>query len=235
MTDNSIHANTVPSLDEMLRRAYVGNMQKAGELSKSIHAESSKNLRWERVRHLRIIGDGYDIPLGVFQCVNLPRGFYLNDDGSWLLVILSKKPDLQGYIDRCAQYLQSLWIMNTEMYSKDLSILPNLKALRLEDNRLLNSITHLETLTDLEELSIRDCPRVTELPGLENLTSLTELDLYGCINLMILPPLDRLEHLRVLNLSLCNKLSKISGLDKLSQLSKMELHGCSSKIGRAHV
>ena len=228
MTDNSIHANTVPSLDEMLRRAYVGNMQKAGELSKSIHAESSKNLRWERVRHLRIIGDGYDIPLGVFQCVNLPRGFYLNDDGSWLLVILSKKPDLQGYIDRCAQYLQSLWIMNTEMYSKDLSILPNLKALRLEDNRLLNSITHLETLTDLEELSIRDCPRVTELPGLENLTSLTELDLYGCINLMILPPLDRLEHLRVLNLSLCNKLSKISGLDKLSQLSKMELHGCSS-------
>ena len=78
----------------------------------------------------------------------------MNADGSWLLLILPEKPNVSDYFSRCGKYLESLAIMNTQMYSRDWSKLSGLRELYLEDNRLLDSIGQISCLKKLEQLSI---------------------------------------------------------------------------------
>lgn len=194
----------VRKMDSMCHQAYSGFDKEREELASFICAVSPQNIRWDMLRHIRIIGYNDD-ELVWFENLGITKGFHVNADGSWLLIFLPEKEQPLDHIARSAQHLETLWIWNLQMNSLDLSPLPVIKLLHIRDNPKLQKIEQLASLTTLEELSIRECPSITELPSLESLTNLTELNVFRC-----------------------NKLTSLSGLEFLSQLAHLSLSDCDS-------
>ena len=213
-------------LDDLLYEAYRESSFDGNNLLKHIRPVSSKNIHWDRLQHLRIIGDDNADIVSKFENAGLPRGFYLNADDSWLLILLPEKPKLKDYLIRSGQYLETLWLIYTQARSCDLGIMPNLRKLTLRNNRLLDTLGHLGSLSNLEFLYIFDCPLISELTGLENLTNLIFLDIAVCPHLALLPSLDKLVKLKHLDIFECDSLREIPPLDTLSQLTALHISLC---------
>jgi len=216
----------VEDLDEWVQSVYMDHIP-GNFLRGYIVRESPKNIDWKRLRYIRVLGDDDKSYLENFECVDISRGFYLNADGTWLLLILPEKPHMGEYFSRCSRNVESLWILNSQMYSRDMGKLPGLRKLLLRDNRLLDTIERLDRLTELEELTITNCSRLTELPGLGKLTKLASLCIYGCSSLTALPGLDKLTRLTALFLYECDSLTALPGLEKLTSLTSLNLSDCS--------
>lgn len=216
----------VEKLDGMLSHAFYRINRDEKKLLKLIYPNSPQKIHWEAIRHLRVIGDNSEIPLEYFEKLGIHRGFYLNTDGSWLLVILPENSNLHEYLLHCGQQLESLWILNAKMHSLSFCRMINLKTLYLIDNSLLVAIEQLACLTKLEKMILQNSPVLTELPGLEKLACLTSLSIRKCGLLSILPVLDALTELTSLSLSRCNNLSTLVGLEKLTKLTTLDLSGC---------
>ena len=258
----------VERLDEMLQNVYSGinstddlkrfvytvtdwDAEKEDALKDYIYAEVARKIRWEKIRHLRIIGDDDPAYPENFETEGIPRGYHLNLDCGWLLVVLPERPHLGDLFSRCGMYLDSLWILNSQMYSRNWKKLHGLKQLYLADNPMLDTIEGIGCLSDLEQFTIVNCARLTQildlgnlkrlkqlriedcdklktLSGLENLTQLTKLDLSRCDGFTALPALDQLTNLTTLDLDECTNLAALPGLGKLTQLTKLDLSWCDS-------
>ena len=83
-------AVSVEKLDEWVRDGYDWWAEEdlAG-LREFIWEDTQKNIAWKQLRYLRIIGDDQKEPVQRFEKAGIPRGFYLNADGTWLLLILA--------------------------------------------------------------------------------------------------------------------------------------------------
>ena len=214
-------AAPVKKIDNIFHHAYIGFGKESDELANFIYAVSPQNIHWDKLHHLRIVGNDKDERLINFKTLGISKGFYLNADGSWLLIILPEKSHPLDYIVHCAKHLNSLWIWNVQMDSLDLGILPVIQMMHLRDNFVLHSIERLASVSKLEQLSIINCPSLTDLPGLEKLTSLTELDVSKCKNLASLPGLDLLTQLTELNLSSCESIKMLP--DSIRHLKNLRL------------
>lgn len=176
LSEKAEHLCAAASIDELdmlvehIYNPHIFDTAYANNLLHFTYAVDSKKIRWEKIRHLRIIGDADAERVWRFGRAGLPRGFYQNASGNWLMVILPKKTRVSDYFARCGQYLDSMWVLNTrQIYFLRFDTTPNLRCLCLEDNRQLDSLDQLSRLTRLEKLSIRNCPRILELSGLEYL------------------------------------------------------------------
>ena len=216
----------VEELDKALSSAYRGWVNEIEQFVRSLWNVPSRNIRWEKLRHLRIIGDADKEPLEHFKGIGFSRGFYLNADGSWLLMLLPERPHLGDYFTRCGHYLESLYLWNTQSYTRDWSKMPNLSALYLRDNPLLDTTEGLGSLTKLEELRISGCPGLATIQGLEKLISLRGLKISECGQLATLPGLEKLEQLTTLILTECWSLTVLPGLENLKQLTELALVEC---------
>ena len=213
-------------MDEMLQRIYNSVKHDTDDLVRFIYDVTPRNIRWEKLRHLRIVGDDNNAPVENFELKGISRGFHMNADGSWLLLILPEKPNVSDYFSRCGKYLESLAIMNTQMYSRDWSKLSGLRELYLEDNRLLDSIGQISCLKKLEQLSIVNCPKLTRIHDLEKLTSLSELNISRCDNITALPGLEKLTQLSKIWIVSCKGLISLAILENRMQLTELLIRGC---------
>ena len=215
-------------LDDLLYEAYRESSFDGNNLLKHIRSVYPKNIHWDRLQHLRIIGDDNADNINKFENAGIPRGFYLNADDSWLLILLPEKPQLKDYLIRGGQYLETLWLIYTQARSCDLGIMPNLRKLTLRDNRLLDNLGQLGKLSKLEFLFIFNCPVLSELNGLDELTNLTHLFITDCQSLSVLPSFDKLANLTYLNIFSCTGLQEIPSLDNLEQLNTLHITLCDS-------
>ena len=227
--EENLHPRTsapVADLDDIFQWIFYGEKDEKRDFKDYFHSIPQNKIHREQIRHLRIVGDADDAAIRHFLDAGLSRGFYLNADGTWLLVILPDTPHLGDYFTRYGAMAESLWIFSSQMYGRDFRKMPNLTELVLNSNPLLDTLDHLDKLTKLTGLYIYECPRLTMLPGLESLTQLTKLTLSGCNNLTDFSALQNLTQLTKLNLSKSESLTALPGLEKLTQLTKLNLSGC---------
>ena len=183
---------------------------------------SPEKIIWEKLGHIRVIGNADEGSTERLEEAGIDRGFYLNADGTWLLWFLSGECSPEDYLNSCNESAQSLWLINSLVQSYDAGKLPSLRELRLAGNSQLETIVGLGALAELKKLTIFDTPVLRDLPGLEQLTQLTELTLFSCAGLTTLPGLEKLTKLTDLDLRFC-KLTTIPGLEKLTQLTELNL------------
>ena len=89
---------------------------------------------WGKVKHLYIIG-GNNRP--VTSC---PTGIYVNDAEDWVLVAGASAKKVQTYLERCADPLEQLYILDTNITHLDVHKLIGLKQLILKNNVKLDKI-----------------------------------------------------------------------------------------------
>ena len=241
---------SVKKLDKLLGEVYSGYGE-PNVLNSHLQAVSSRNVPWEKIRHLRIVCDTDNSLLKHFLNAGIHQGCYLNRNGDLLLMILLDEPPLSDYLIHCSKSLASLFIWNSQMSILNLQGCPNLKKLNLRDAPMLSCVEFsfpvpsleylsmqachalaflpvLADFTTLTSLNLSGCGRLIELPGLENLTKLSSLNLFGCTSLTELPGLENLTKLSTLNLSGCTGLSALPDIGKLTQLVTLGLATCSS-------
>ena len=100
---------------------------------------------WGKVKHLYIIG-GNNWP--VQSC---PTGIYVNHARDWVLVAGASAKKVQTYLERCADPLEQLCILDTEITHLDVHKLIGLKQLILKYNFKLDKIRGLPLLGQLEK------------------------------------------------------------------------------------
>ena len=105
---------------------------------------------WGKVKHLYIIG-GNNRP--VPSC---PTGIYVNHARDWVLVVGASAKKVQTYLERCADPLEQLCILDTEITHLDVHKLIGLKQLILKHNFKLDKIQGLPLLGQLEQFIMHD-------------------------------------------------------------------------------
>ena len=197
------------------------------DLVAHVHTRSISDIRWDKLQHLRIIGNTNREYLDYFENHGITRGLYSNDDGSWLLAIPPQNQGPRLYLRRCGPSLRSLTVENCfrSAAQLDLGHLTGLTALRIVRCDGLNAVRGLENLTDLTQLELSDCHALTALPGLEQLRRLSKLKIHAC-GLTTLPELEQLTRLTHFDLSRCTGLTKLPGLEYLTELTHLDLSNC---------
>ena len=223
LTERSV---SVDALDAMLQQI-IARSKENDDLVAHVHTQSISDIRWDRLQHLRIIGNTNREYLDYFENHGITRGLYSNDDGSWLLAIPPQNQGPRLYLRRCGPSLRSLTVENCFRSAAQLELghLTGLTALRIVRCDGLNAVRGLEILTDLTQLELSDCHALTALPGLEQLCRLRKLKIYA-YNLTDLPELEQLTGLTHLDLSGCTDLTELRGLEKLSGLTYLDLSRC---------
>ena len=100
-----------------------------------------------------------------------------------------------------------------------LSLLKNLKRLKIRGNGKISDIEVLSNLENLEELSLINCPLITDLNAISKLRNLKKLDITGCTAIKDLTPISLMTNLETLimeNTKVENKLC-------LSQLINLKI------------
>ena len=105
-------------------------------------------------------------------------GCYLDDSGTWLLVIGATKEQITESISRCTENLTRLTVRFTFLESLDTGHLTNLKQLDLRSNRHLSRLTGLERLRRLKELDLSHTV-IGQVLDLNENEALTWLDFSG--------------------------------------------------------
>ena len=223
LTERSV---SVDALDAMLQQI-IARSNENNDLAEHLHAQSISDIHWDKLQHLRIVGNTNREYLDYFENHGITRGLYSNDDGSWLLAIPPQNQGPRLYLRRCGPALRSLTVENffRSAAQLDLGHLTSLTALRIVRCDGLNAVRGLENLTDLTQLELSDCHALTALPGLEQLCRLRKLKIYA-YNLTDLPELEQLTGLTHLDLSGCTDLTELRGLEKLSGLTYLDLSRC---------
>ena len=223
LTERSV---SVDALDAMLQQI-IARSNENNDLAEHLHAQSISDIHWDKLQHLRIVGNTNHEYLESFEDHGITRGLYSNDDGSWLLAIPPQNQGPRLYLRRCGPALRSLTVENCfrSAAQLDLGHLTSLTALRIVRCDGLNAVRGLEILTDLTQLELSDCHALTALPGLEQLCRLRKLKIYA-YNLTDLPELEQLTGLTHLDLSGCTDLTELRGLEKLSGLTYLDLSRC---------
>ena len=90
LTERSV---SVDALDAMLQQI-IARSKENDDLVAHVHERSISDIRWDRLQHLRIIGNTNREYLEYFEDHGITRGLYSNDDGSWLLAIPPQNQDL---------------------------------------------------------------------------------------------------------------------------------------------
>lgn len=217
---------SVDALDAMLQQI-IDRSNENNDLAEHLHAQSISDIHWDKLQHLRIVGNTNREYLEYFEDHGITRGLYSNDDGSWLLAIPPQNQGPRLYLRRCGPSLRSLTVENCFRSTAQLELghLTGLIALRIVRCDGLHALQGLGKLTDLAELELLDCHALTTLSGLEKLYRLSKLKIYS-YNLTALPELEQLTGLTHLDLSGCSDLTKLPGLEYLTELTHLDLSNC---------
>lgn len=100
----------------------------------------------------------------------------------------------------------------------------NLITLNLSWSKNLTSLPDLRALKNLETLNLSYCTKLATLPSFDTFANLETLDLSGCEKLKILPSLNALINLKTLDLS-NNLLSELPDINALTNLETLNLKG----------
>lgn len=180
---------------------------------------------WKQIRHLYIMdlghswdsSDGHDV---------IP-GYYTNPECTWVLWLVDKRArsPIIPIISRCGDNLELLHCFDVVLNNLDLSLFPNLKCLRLFQEKSIptntiagiNALPHLEELI-LDKISVKDKLNVSNSPLLKIL-KLHNINhrIYG-IN-----QLPRLQQIDLHSVSLSTNLD----FSKLQKLTSLALHSVS--------
>ncbi|CAN1245413.1 Disease resistance protein L6 [Linum grandiflorum] len=117
------------------------------------------------------------------------------------------------------------WVEFTEV--KGLERLTSLKSLVMLSCLSLRRFPDLSGLKDLERLIVGSCNQLVDVTGIRGLDSLLKLEL-SCSLIEELPDTSGMKNLRQLDVSQCSRLTKVVGLDKLEELRGLNMCGCES-------
>lgn len=157
-------------------------------------------IEWQTVGELHILGK--DSGVRHYTGGGLEAGCYLDQSGTWALVIDANSSQIDAIINRCGSRLRVLDLRFAEM-----------QTMRLHDR-----------LHNLETLRLSPIPQLREIEGLSALTRLRELDLSFSF---IGPHIDLTELQSLVRLELAGipKLTQIDGLSRMHRLEELDLSG----------
>ena len=161
-------------------------------------------IEWQTVGELHILGTGSSVR---YYAGGPEAGCYLDETGTWALVIDANSSQIDAIINRCGSRLRVLDLRFAEM-----------QKLSLHDR-----------LHNLHTLRLSPIPGLKEIEGLSALTRLRELDLsFSFIGSYI--DLTELQNLVRLELAGNPELVQIDGLSRMHRLEELDLSG--TAIGR---
>ena len=226
MPDTMLEEGTYPckqinveDLDEIVEAFFYRNFEQADQLIAGTYAVSEESIPWMHLRYLHIVGNASSDFRDRFREVGLHSGYYLNADGSWLLILLQEGDGkLRKLINKCSQELECLSVYNSRLFTIDIGSLTGIRRLNFTLNPSLRRIDGLANLTSLTALDISKCPRLVKIYELDKLVQLTSLRISECESITSLPELERLTELNSFTISDCSKITALPDLQWLTKL-----------------
>ena len=128
-------------------------------------------IQWSKIQCLYILGDDWAWEI---KDNKVERGFWLDDEKTWLLIIGLEEKMIQQYVFECTEHLTHLTVCFTAIPELSVGHLVNVRQLDVSRNDCLWQIAGVEGLHQLEKLDVSRTKfgPILDLNGLDKLTSL---------------------------------------------------------------